>query len=157
MTLRNMRDDVGKKCGKKMVRAVFGLTSPVIPRYSRYHRLIDLPLCFWRNRTHLDSLGTGIIATSTSTLVPASDINGQLELEHLYDITTASRTLQAGPSRHHLHRAALDEFTLCEPAARRPLFVTWGRAARRIAEIAAMHTRTSDHEPTAQNVVGVSE
>jgi hypothetical protein len=138
-------------------RGSFGLTSPMIPRYSPYHRLIDLRLRFWRNRTHLDSFGTGIITTSTSTLAPASDINGQLELEDLYDITTASRSLQAGPSRHHLHRAALDEFTLCEPGARWPLFVTWGKPARRIAEIAAMHTRTSDQEPTAQNVIGVSQ
>ena len=32
----------------------------MIPRYRRYHRLIDLPSCFWRNDTHgtyLDSLG----------------------------------------------------------------------------------------------------
>jgi hypothetical protein len=64
---------------------------------------------------------------------------------------------KAGPSRHHLHRAALDEFTLCEPAARRAVFVTWGRLARRIAEIAAMHTRASHQEPTAQNLVGVSK
>jgi hypothetical protein len=91
--------------------------------------------------------------------IPTSDtvINGQFKLEDLYDFTTASRTLQAGPSRHHLHRAALDEFTLCEPAERMAVFVTWGRLARRIAEIAAMHTRASHQEPTAQNVAGVSE
>ncbi len=57
---------------------------------------------------------------------------------------------------HHLHRAALDVFSLCEPAARRPVFVTWGRLARRIAEIAAMRTRASHQEPRAQNVAGVS-
>jgi hypothetical protein len=108
---------------------------------------------------YLDSLGTRILTTSTTTLIPASDavINGQLELEDLYDFTTLARTLQAGPSRHHLHRAELDQFTLCQPAARRPAFVTWGRLAGRIAEIAAMHTRASHQKPTAQYVVGVSE
>jgi hypothetical protein len=108
---------------------------------------------------YLDSFGTRILTTSTTTLIPASEavINGQLELEDRYDFTTLARTLQAGPLRHHLHRAELDQFTLCPPTARRPAFVTWGRLAGRIAEIAAMHTRASHQKSTAQNVVGVSE
>jgi hypothetical protein len=45
--------------------------------------------------------------------------------------------------------ALYDFTTLCELAG--------GRLARRIAEIAAMGTRTSHPEPTTQNVVGVGE
>jgi hypothetical protein len=57
------------RCGKEVRQengqGSFEMTSPMIPRYRLYHRLIDLPSCFWRNRTHLDSFGTLIITTST--------------------------------------------------------------------------------------------
>jgi len=56
-------------------------------------------------------------------------------------------------SRRHLHRTGLDEFPVCRP----PVFVTWGRLARTIAEIAGMRTRASHQEPTAQKIIAVNE